>query len=118
VAFLSLLCTFLPSFTILEFNSPTTLYENKDGYISLPSNLSAIIGITSYYSVILKLVIVYCMMQQKNSKWGFCVYSKQRTKPVFCQKKKSDLKRLVGCFFKKRVFINPDCVSILFVIFP
>jgi len=34
-------------------------YENKDGYVSLSPNSNAIIGITSYYRVILKLVILH-----------------------------------------------------------
>jgi len=51
-------------------------------------------------------------------KMGFLRLFKTKDKTRFLSKKKSDLKRLVGCFFKKRVFINPDCVSILFVIFP
>jgi len=52
-------------------------------------------------------------------KMGFLRLFKTKDKTRFLsKKKKSDLKRLVGCYFKKRVFINPDCVSILFVIFP
>jgi len=49
---------------------------------------------------------------------GFRVFFK-RTKTCFFEKnKKLDLKKQAGCFFsKKLVFLNPDCLSILFVIF-
>jgi len=40
-------------------NRPTTLCENKNGYISLLSNWNVIIGITSYYCAILKMVILH-----------------------------------------------------------
>ena len=42
------------------------------GYISLLSNLNAIIGITSYYCAILKLVILrYAMKTLKNGVFVF-----------------------------------------------
>jgi len=40
-------------------NLPTTLCKNKDGDIPLPSDLNAIIVITSYYCVILKMVTLH-----------------------------------------------------------
>jgi len=43
----------------LGVNWPTTLRENKDGVHFLPSILNAIMGITSYYCVILKMVIFH-----------------------------------------------------------
>jgi len=53
--------------------------------------LNAIIGITSYYRVILKLVILHDVT---NSKWGFCVLKKKEKKRLFPKKTKiSDLKK-------------------------
>jgi len=43
----------------LGVNWPTTHCEIKEGYISLPLILNAIIGITSYYCIIMKTVILH-----------------------------------------------------------
>ena len=50
---------------------------------------------------------------------GVFVFFKKEQKPASFQKNKNiRIKTQVGCFFKKRVFLNPDCLSILCVIFP
>jgi len=50
---------------------------------------------------------------------GFsCFFQKNKNLFLWKKTKNSDLKKQVGCFFsKKLVFLNPDCLSILFVIF-
>jgi len=53
LVFLCLLCAFFPSLTTSEYTDQK-FAKIKMGYISLPSNLNGIIGITSYYCVILK----------------------------------------------------------------
>jgi len=64
-------------------NWPTTLCENKDaGYISLPSILNAIIGITSYQCVVLKMAILHDAIKTiQNGVFPFFV--KEEQKPVF-----------------------------------
>jgi len=47
VAFLCLLCTWLPTLTILEWTDRKYFAKTKMGYISLPLILNAIMGITS-----------------------------------------------------------------------
>jgi len=55
-------------------------------YISLPSDLNAIIGITSYYCVILKMVILHDSITTiQNSVFVF--FSKKEQKPVSYKKK-------------------------------
>jgi len=58
VAFLCL-CACLPNLTTLEWIDQQPFVKTKMGYISLSSDLNAIIGITSYYCVILKMVILH-----------------------------------------------------------
>jgi len=72
------------------------------GYISLPSNLNAIIGISSYYCVILKMVLLHDAMKiiQKGVLYLFL----QKNKNVFLFKKtkKNGFKKQnthVNCFF-------------------
>jgi len=62
------------------------------GYISLSSNLNAIIGITSCYCVILKIVTLHDAI--KTIQNGVLVFFKKEQKSVFFQKKnkKTDLK--------------------------
>jgi len=48
------------------------------GYTSLPSNLNAIIGIKSYYCVILDIVILHDVMKTIQNRFVF--FSKKRTK--------------------------------------
>jgi len=57
--FLCLLCAFLPSLTTLERIDQQYFAETKMGYISFPLNLNAIIGITSYCCVNLKMVTLH-----------------------------------------------------------
>jgi len=59
VAFLCLLCACLPNLTTLEWIDQQHFAKTKMGYISLPSDLNAIIGIKSYYCVIQKMVILH-----------------------------------------------------------
>jgi len=50
---------------------------------------------------------------KNNSEWGFCVFFKQNL--VSFQKPKKHIKKTVGLFLsKKRVFLSPDYLSILF----
>jgi len=62
------------------------------GFISLSSNLNAIIGITSCYCVILKIVTLHDAI--KTIQNGVLVFFKKEQKSVFFQKKnkKTDLK--------------------------
>jgi len=59
VAFLCLLCACFANLTTLEWIDQQHVAKTKKGNNSLPSNLNAIIGITSYYCVILKMVILH-----------------------------------------------------------
>ena len=59
MAFLCLLCACLPSFATYEWSDQQHFTKTKMGYISLPSVLNARVGITSYYCVILKIVILH-----------------------------------------------------------
>jgi len=59
MVFLCLLYACLPSLTVQEWTDQQHFVKTKMGYISLPSILNAIIGITSYYCVILKMVILH-----------------------------------------------------------
>jgi len=101
VAF-SLLCAFLPSLSTLQLIDQQHFTKTKMEYISLPSNLNVIIGITSYYRVILKFVILHHAI--KTIQTGVIVfYFKKRTyqNNPFKKTKKFGLKqKLVGCFFK------------------
>jgi len=68
-------------------NWPTTLCENKDGYISLPTDLNDLIGIKSCYCVILKMVILHDATKTIQNR-GFCVFFlKKEHSPVFISKK-------------------------------
>jgi len=58
MVFLCLLCAFLPSLITLEWIEKK-FAKTKKGYISLPSNFNGIIGMTSYYCVILKIMILH-----------------------------------------------------------
>jgi len=77
--------------------------ETKMRHISLPSNLNVIIGITRYYCVILKMVILHGAIETIQS--GVFVFLKKGTKTCFFSKKqKMRIKKQVGCFFKKTYF--------------
>jgi len=89
------------------------------GYISLPSDLNAIIiGITSY-CVILKMVILHDAIKQL--KIGFlCFFSKKKNKNLFLSKKidYKKQKKHVNCFSKTRFFSTLIIFQYFFVIFP
>ena len=96
----------------LGVNWPTTHCEIKDGYISLPSILNAIITITSYYCVILKIVIlhdgiktiqneVFLFSLKKRTKSGFFYKKLQKTFFFFKQKNPGGL-----FFFEKPGFFS------------
>ena len=57
--FLCLLCAFLPSLTTLEWIDQQHFAKTTMEYISLPWNLNAMIGITSYYCVILQMMVLH-----------------------------------------------------------
>ena len=110
VSLLYLLCACLPSLTTLEWTDQQHFAKTKLGYTSLPSILNAIIGITSYYCVILKMMVIgWC--NKNNSEWGFYVFLRKRTRSYFFKKNKQTLfntKKQVGCFsFLKMDFLNP-----------
>jgi len=93
--------------------------KTKMGYISLPSNLNAIIGIKSYSCVILKMVILHDAIKQFRT--GFCDLSKKKAKTCFFKKNKNGFKKnrkACELLFLNPVFFNPDCISILFCDFP
>jgi len=80
--------------------------------MTLPSNLNGIIGITSYYCVILKMMILHDAIKTiKNNLFPFSLKKEQnlvfeKTKKTFFFKLK---KSQVGCFFfeKKLGFSQP-----------
>jgi len=72
------------------------------GYISLLSIFSAIIGITIYYCVILKIVILHDAI--KTIQNGVFCFVKKKNKILFLFKKTKKkrfliFKKQVGCFF-------------------
>jgi len=74
----------------LGVNWPTTLRENKDGVHFLPSILNVIMGITSYYCVILKMVILHGGI--KTFQIGVFLFSSKK------------IERNIVSFWKPRVF--------------
>ena len=87
--------------------------KTKMGYISLPSNLNAIIRIKSYYCVILKMVILHDAIKTiQNSVLCFFI---KRTKACFVSKKpKKRIKKQKTCelfffnpFFQLSLSFNP-----------
>jgi len=99
VVFLCLLCACLPSHATLESIDQQHFAKTKLRYISLPPNLNAIIGITSHYRVILKMVILHDATKTIQngvsvfffSEWGF---------PKHPDLKRNE-KKQVGWGFKK-----------------
>jgi len=72
------------------------------GCISLPSNLNAITGITSYYCVILDMTILHDAIKTIQN-WVFVVSFQKRAKTCFFLKKR--IKKSGGLlFFKKTGF--------------
>ena len=122
VVFLCLLCACLPSLTTLESIDQQHFAKTKIRYISLPSNLNAIIGITSYYCVILKMVILHDVTKTiQNGVFAFF-----KNKNLFFLKKKQNTRICketkkpwwVGVFKKTRDFSNLVIFQYFFVIFP
>ena len=95
--FLCLLCAFLPSCATLEWFDLQHFEKTKMEYISLPSDLNATIGITSYYCVILKMVILHDAI--KTIQNGVFVF-------FFKNSKKNRIKKQAGCFFLKNGFFS------------
>jgi len=74
------------------------------GYISLLSNLNGIIGITSYYCVILKIMILHDSIKTIKNKVFPLSLKKNKILFLFKKPKKRDFlkkktKTQMGCFF-------------------
>ena len=89
----------------LGVNWPTTLRENKDGIHFLPSISNVIMGITSYYCVILKMVILHGGI--KTIQIGFLL--KKGTKYCFFLKTPGFSKKTGGLGLKQTAVSQP-CV--------
>ena len=122
VAFLCLLCAFLPSLTTLEWIDQQHFAKTKMGaFFTLKFKCH-----DRYNKLLLcdseNGDIAWC--NKNNSEWEFCVFLKKNKCLFFFKNtKKFALKKtknrwVVFFFEKKQVFLNPDCLSILFVIFP
>jgi len=72
-------CACLPNFTTLEWIDQQLFAKTKMGYISLPSDLNAIIGITSYHCVILKMVILHDAIKTIQNRVCFFFWKKSKT---------------------------------------
>ena len=82
VVFLCLLCACFTKPFHLGVNWPTTLCENKDGVLFSPSISNAIIGITSYYCEILKMMMLHDVIKTiLNGVFPFSL--EKRTKSCF-----------------------------------
>ena len=102
--FLRLLCAFLPSLTTLEWIDQQ-FAKTKMEDISSPSNLNGIIGLTSYYCVILKIMILHdAIITIKNKVFPF---SLKEQNLVYLKKKK-----------KTWVFLNPVTLWMKFLAMP
>jgi len=77
------------------------------GYIFLPSNLNAMIGITSYCCVILKVVELHDAMKTIQNEVFVLFFLKNKNLFLFKKTKKFGLKKQAGCFFKKTGFSQP-----------
>ena len=98
-----LACQTLPIWSELTNNTAKT----KMAYISLLSDLNAIIGIKSYYCVILKMVILHHTIKAfQNSVFVF--FPKKEQKPVSFKKKKNPYKKNKTC---ELFFLNPAFLS-------
>jgi len=121
VAFLCLLCAFLLSFTTLKWIGQQHFAKTKrDGVHFFTLKLECH---NSYNNLLLcdsaNGDIAWC--NKNKSEWGFCVFLKKERKPVSFQKTpKNEFEKTEGLEFfeKKRVFLNPDYLSILFCDFP
>ena len=103
VAFLWLLCACLPSLTTFEWTDQQHLAKTKMEYISLPSILNAIIGITSYYCIILKMVILHDAVKTIFKMFFLC-FSLKKNKNLFLFKKEKCPDGLF--FFQKPRFFS------------
>jgi len=76
------------------------------GYILLPSNLNTIIGITSFYCVILKMMILHDEIKTIQNR-AFVLFIKKEEKSVSIQKtQKTELKKQVGWVYLKNGFFS------------
>jgi len=123
VVFLRLLCACLPSLTALESTDQQHFAKTKIRYISLPPNLNAMIGITSYYCVILNRVILHDAIKTiQNGVFVFLLknknlfFFKKNKTPGFEKKQKNP----DGLGFLKKLgfFSNLFIFQSFFVIFP
>ena len=112
VTFLCLLRAFLPSLTTLEWIDQQHFAKTKMRYISLPSNLNAIIGITNYYCVILQVVILHDA--KKQFRISFLCYFKKNKNLFYFQRNSNQ----EGCLKTSRFFSALIIFQSLFVIFP
>jgi len=101
VTFLCLLCACLPNLTTLEWIDQQHIAKMKMGYISLPSNLNAIISIKRYYRVILKTVILHEAIKTIQNRFLRFFFEK-KNKILFFRKKQ--IKKTCELFFQTRVF--------------
>jgi len=84
-------------------------------YISLPSNLNAIVGIKSYYCAILKMVILHDAIKTIQNR-VYVIYLNKEQKPVSFQKtKKTGFKKICQLCFSNTLFFNPEYLPILFL---
>jgi len=113
VTFLWLLCACLPSLTTLEWINQQHFAKTKVGYISLPSNLHAIIGITSYCCVLLKMVILHDAIKTiQNGVFVLFLI----TKTCFSSKKKNGFEETAGLSFKENGFFSTLIIFQSFVV--
>jgi len=87
VVFLCLLCACLPSLTTLESIDQQHFAKTKIRQISLPPNLNDMIGITSYYCVILQMVILHDAI--KTIQNGVFVFFSKNKNLFFLKKKQN-----------------------------
>jgi len=101
VAFLCLLCACLPSLATLERIDQQHFAKSNMGCISLPSNLNAMIGITSCYCVILKMAILHDAIKTLQN-GVFVFFLKNKNPFLFKTPKYPDVKKTAGLFFLKK----------------
>ena len=68
-------------------------------YISLPSNLNAVVGITSYYCVILKMVILHDSTRTIQNEIFVGFFQRTKTFVSFQKNTKIRIKKAGGLFF-------------------
>jgi len=119
VAFLCLLCAWLPNLTTLEWIDQQHFAKTKMAYISLTSDLNAIIGIKSYYFVILKMVILRDAM--KTIQNSVFVFFPKKSKNLFLFKKTTKKRirkqNMWIVLFQTRDFSTHYLSTLFFVIF-